>query len=91
MVMPMKVAACILGNRRVPYRMIVISRPHWDGQKDASGKRAPATSWITNTKASVGVREDLVPYQSQSKIGRIHCGKNKLLEPGAIHKRARGS
>ena len=52
MVMPMKVAACILGNRRVPYRMIVISRPHWDGQKDASGERAPATSWNNQYKAA---------------------------------------
>jgi hypothetical protein len=47
--MLMKVAACILGSRRAPYRMIVISRLHWDGQKDASGERIPATSSITNT------------------------------------------
>ena len=58
--MPMKGAVCILGNRRVLYRMIVISRLHWDGQKDALGERAPATSWITDTIPLVGAREGLV-------------------------------
>ena len=85
MVMPMKGAVCILGNRRVLYRMIVISRLHWDGQKDALGERAPATSWITDTIPLVGAREGLVvaillPIQdSESKIGRIYCGKSKLV------------
>ena len=34
MVMQVKVTACILGSRQVPYRMIVISHLHWNGQKD---------------------------------------------------------